>query len=240
VERHVVICRVTFIPLLASLILIGGITRAQQYRGPQDFSGALQVPLPFPDSYPPVRADMPMHIKTDILFFDSIVRSVSIPYGGLDPMIASLNDEVQLKDAVKRLYEIDDYDPIAYFQLLRCEPNGKSDPKRAYSLTSPSYVINSLMSKADKLLADSGVSVALAQTDLIFQVTVLDTFTVEHQYPGSFLARWVRVTCRIDDIFKGHRIPSCLTGVAQDSIPRLIDPAIGNCFQFEYSTQWAA
>ena len=224
--------------LLSSLLFISEATQAQQYRGPQDYSGALQVPLPFPDRYPPIRPDMPSKIQGDILFLDSIVRSTTIPHGAADSMLATLTDVRLLKNALRRLYEIDDFDPIAYLQLLCCAPRGKSDSTNAYHLTSPGYIIHSLLDKADDFLADSGVSAALAKTDLIFQVTVLDTSTFEHRYSGSYLGRWGIVTCRIDEIFKGHRIPSCLTGTAEDSFPRVAQSAIGGCLQFEYSTRW--
>jgi hypothetical protein len=139
-------------------------------------------------------------------------------------------DSDTLRQALKYLYEMTDWDPITFFQYWDYMPHSG-----AYSLRSAKILYDNLIARADSVIPDSGKTYNyLIQADAILHVTVNDTF-----YVPNGLDTAVRVHCTIDDIIKGQRLLPCMdtlytTGGLKTSKGATPQTSAGDCLDFEY------
>ncbi|HWF43417.1 MAG TPA: hypothetical protein VG537_02125 [Candidatus Kapabacteria bacterium] len=202
------------------------------YGGPSDYRGTVKIAVPYPSDFPPVRTDMPFDVLKGYIYLDSLVRSVNVPSGQCDSLIKSMGWDT-LKYALKYLYEMGDYDPVAYFQELNLEP---STP--AYQWTGTTFVVEAILRRAVALMKDNRIGANLVATSAIYDVNVTDTFTaIDNSKPS--LNKLLHASCSILDIIKGQRFPTCGSGIAtrygKGKTPLT---SLGDCVNFEYWLWW--
>ncbi len=215
----------------AILCMTGGVGQAQ-YRGPQDFHGAVKILIPLPSDYPPVTTDMPWEVLKGYIGLDSMMN-VNISQNQIDSIAQAMGDSDSLRWALKYIYEMRDYNPVAFFQELNLFPKTGEFRHRA-----PRGIVDDALVRAGQAIPDSGrLLMALADVDAIVQITVIDTFCViDSTKPDGFnTCEGVRST--VDQVIKGHNLPDAcgLHGTKQNIHQPTSDPS---CIAFQYWRYW--
>jgi hypothetical protein len=193
-----------------------------------DCDGAVIFEIPQASAVPITTDNMPSEIVSSYRWFDSLCR-LGLDINQVDSLFDSFTFSDTSRRFLKRLYEINDYDPVAYWQILMSYSNRyESQPW----LVQHSFLVHVANEYPNKI---SGL---LGYADIIAHVKVVDTFSSINDsatYSKSILG----VTCLVIDTLKGHNWPS------RKYNKRLIRPAekqtlllINRDLQFEYSPTW--
>jgi hypothetical protein len=222
------------VPFILLLLFSSSIAKAQ-YHGPSDFHGAVKLAIPFPTSYPPITLGMPPDVLTGYLVFDSLMN-INLHQNQIDSIVNSIYDSDTLRYALKYAYEMEDYDPIAFFQLMEIFPWTGEYLNRA-----PQGLYNRVLSRVGTAIPDSGkLLMGLAYADAIVDLTVTDTFSiVDVTKPGNAnICEGVNAT--INDIIKGQNLPggcrdSLMRSKGKQRVPMSVP---GDCVAFQYWYYW--
>ncbi len=84
---------------------------------------ALTIPLPLRTPlYPPLQSSMPLDVMLGYIYFDSIVRSVDLLHGQFDSAAVFATNSDTLRNGLKYLYKMSDWDPITLFEYKENAP----------------------------------------------------------------------------------------------------------------------
>jgi hypothetical protein len=171
---------------------------------------------------------MPLEILMSYIYLDSLVRSVNVMDDSWQQMVARLGYSDTLKQYMKYLYKLTDYDPVNFHNYLFYGPVFAG----YYKNTDRGGVVNDLLARAGTVISDSGgLLAALTKVDVIVHVYVNDTEQV--WYTGG---EAIHAHCSIIDPIKGQILPSCNSDFRRASGAKSKGTLAvkGDCFEFEY------
>jgi hypothetical protein len=193
------VIRTLRIACLAGLFLVIATLGNAQWKGQLSYKGLVKIPLAWQSNYPPLQTDMPYDVLVGYIYFDSLVRSLNVPSGQMDSVVNSIGWDT-LKYALKYLYEMSAFDPVAFDQLLG------GDNGTAYQYSSAAFTLQTILNHATFL--GHRLDAELIGTTAIFDVMVNDTATmVDSTIPS--LNKLETVYCTILDTIKGQNFPTC-------------------------------
>ncbi|HVZ41818.1 MAG TPA: hypothetical protein VHI13_21230, partial [Candidatus Kapabacteria bacterium] len=212
-------------------------------RAPWD--GALEIRFPKPDHCPPLSLDMPLDVMLGYIGGDSLARSYDLALR-LDTLARTMPYSDTLRQAMKYLYLMDDYDPIRYFQW-----NGAAKPTPVRYMTTTEELRQALTYRAQVACPDTQRTAVLGAADIIAYVHVNATQT-KIDTNAVFAHHATLVSCTVLDTIKGRRIPNCWVndagsklkdaGTASVPVARAegSQPSVpGACLQFEVRPEWS-
>jgi len=218
---------------MAIIFVTTGMSNAQQYHGPQDYRGTVKIPIPFPANYPPVNSGMPIDVLQGYIVFDSLMH-MPIEQYKIDSITQGMGDSDTLRYAMRYLYEMIDYDPIAFYQLLENFPRSGE-----YLNRPPRALLEDVLDLAARAIPDSGRLIAgLTATDAIVDLEVTDTFSVVDSTKPTGMNRNKKATCTILDVIKGKNLPLCNNMIQSRGKGAQLQSDSGACFAFSYWPYW--
>ncbi len=181
----------------------------------------LSISFPRLSSVPPLNTGMPFNVLIGYVYIDSFARSTS------EVSLTSFLDNLTYSDtsrkALSYLYQMDDFDPIRYFQY------GISVPTSAHYQTIPVQLMHKFGRFLSKVFPDSGHAAALYYPDYMLDILVTDTVS-----KGDSLAAisksCVGVSAVVIDTIKGRVLPPFSTSYvnkSQNIQPQTSLPMIG-------------
>lgn len=196
-------------------------------------------------TFPPVTTDMPWDVLVGYIGGDGIARNLSLDTFNLFLKNATYADTV--KQGLKYLYEMVDYDPMTFF-LWNASPT-------VYS-SAPGVIRESFLDrvagwgqfgKTGQLFAGGRVQAALCHADIIADIRVVRTDVHTDSRAGRAPTAII-VTASIIDTIKGKLVPDCIDFGTVIGDKKKVSPTIqstgthhavpGSCLQFDYRTEW--
>jgi len=176
---------------------------------------------------------MPLDILLSYLYFDSIAKTFERE--SADSIVNTMCYSDTLRNAMKYLYKLDDYDPLAYFQFCF------SPPVRYPQKSFPATLSQSIIRRAVSLFPENGLLPGFCYNDLILHIHINDTMVVTDSSLASDINKSVIISATVLDTIKGKRLPSCAMNrrfSIYSSKNEIKPQSEENCFQFEYSLFW--
>lgn len=186
------------------------------------YGGLLVYRFPLLTTFPPVTPDMPEDVRRTYLFGDSIARTIGIMEEEHEKRQLTYSDS--LKQAVRYLFEANDYDPVTFFQWKTTRA-----PNRYKQLT-PGAFVQDMQNASMYVFPDSGRTGVMVSADYIAVVHV-DSTREGIDSTAAFARHSIKVSTTVLDKIKGQRLPNCnpAEGAGAGS---------GNCLHFEYALEW--
>jgi hypothetical protein len=222
-------CTMNILVALAtvSLLLSINLTSSAQGISPiVDSSYVLYNQVAQLTSFPPLNTGMPFDVLIGYIYLDSLRRQSP---RSVDSFVSRLTNSDTLRNALKYLYEMDDYNPITFLQYAG------GTPAPGHYKNSGARLRAMLINQATIVIPDTNRT-AMLGSDIIVHVLVTN---LESKYDSSYgcaFPNQVIVTCRVIDTVKGRVLPSCVGG-ATSKDNNLHTLTTSNCFQFCYSPQ---
>jgi hypothetical protein len=197
--------------------------------------GLLNYQFPMLTNYPPTSLNMPYDVIMAYTYGDLLAQNYYMDQADSIATVMTYSDT--LKEAARYLYEIDDYDPITYFQWRTTGPMGR------YKQVGPSCFDIDLKERIMKVFPDNQVTATCLWSDYISDVIV--NYTIEGIDSGAAINRnEVKVSCTVLDTIKGKRFPDCILDNNDDAnrtkneAKNIMLSPLGACLQFTYCLGW--
>ncbi len=182
-------------------------------------------------STPPLSTGMPFDVLIGYIYLDSIVRTV--PLNTVDSFYKQLGYSDTLRQAVKYIYEMNDFDPIifeqyVYSQRIRTKSNYPNDIlKKIYTCIKKKY--------PDSLKT----TLLLYSADYILDIKADWVSTIIDTTRPAFFSNSIVTECEVLDTIKGKHRPGCIFdsltakhGIAQPQ-------SVSSCLEFSYLPNWS-
>ena len=197
-----------------------------------DSGYVLYLKTPRLQSYPPFNTGMPLEVVIGYIYIDSLRKQWS---RDVDSFFGRMTNSDTLRQALKYLYNVDDYDPIKFLNYRRTSPQPRSGP--TYH-TSGELIRADLLEQAGRVLPDTERTKMICYADVIARIVVTG---LEPRYNNSKGAsdgfpNQIIVSSEVVDTIKGRVLPSCFTGyLVKGKQPTPL--TLPNCLPFCYSPQ---
>ncbi len=209
------------------------------------WDGALEIRFPRPAICPPLSLGMPLDVMLGYIAGDSLARTMSL--ATTDTLARSMHYSDTLRQAMKYMYLMDDYDPVRFFQW-----SGWATTQILHYRSSPDCLCDALVYRARVDCPDTQRTAVLGAADIIAYVHVNATQT-KIDTNAAHAIHATLVSCTILDTIKGRRIPNCWSNDARSKlrspgttgavpVARVegSQPSLpGACLQFEISPEWS-
>ncbi|MEP7234057.1 MAG: hypothetical protein ABI778_02055 [Ignavibacteriota bacterium] len=212
-----------YLSILILLIFSVHFVRAQSHL---PFQGVPKYAFPKLTSVPPLNTEMPPPVLLGYIFIDSFARTLSEDSVGKFLNFLTFSDTSRI--ALSYLYQMDDYNPIKYFQY------SISDPYGVPYKTAPIFFTHTFGRNISRVYPDSLKVTPLFYSDYILDLWVTDT--IPHTDTISAISkRVVGVIGNVLETIKGQVLPPCSGGSSSsaDGTGNIAETGLP-CIKFEY------
>jgi hypothetical protein len=174
---------------------------------------------------------MPFDVLIGYIAGDSLVRNA--PESLVRSVTSNLTYADTARYAAKYIYEMDDYDPVTFFQWCYTQPTAGMYPSGG-----PGFVKGRAIARILKVFPPGMNIYPLLYSDYIAHIKVTQTTTTTDS-TASFAKTVVLVTSYIIDTIKGKQVPFCLNEQFKTSEKdRRVQSALGACLNWDYALEW--
>jgi hypothetical protein len=180
-------------------------------------------------TYPPLTTGMSFDVLIGYIYFDSLARTA--PLHAVDSFYRQLGYSDTLWQAVKYIYEIDDFNPVIFSQYLNPQTTRRFHTAPAHI---PQYIFKAIQNNYPDSLKTTEL---LYSADYILDVIVEGTSnsfdSARHAFPHA-----TAVECAVVDTIKGRVWPMCVLDSFSARYGKIRPQATYPCLQFSYSQDW--